>query len=137
MYERTIKYPDTAGNTIGQFTRCQQQVNESHAGSRCQERRLSLFHVSRSPANHVLAIDPPPANQPAKEACWQGFAAIEVWYDRLQSRPIGRQARLSPGLGGAVASGRAAVCRSFVRSYREHDGRRLRVPGKLRGGAGQ
>lgn len=36
-----------------------------------------------------------------------------------------------------LASGRAAVCRSFAHSYRGRDDCRARISGKLRGGAGQ
>lgn len=67
-----------------------------------------------------------------KDTLQQKFGTDESHKDQSTSATS-----LAPAHGGLLASGRAAVCRSFAQRYRGRDDNRVRISGKLRGGAGQ
>ena len=68
----------------------------------------------------------------SKDKLQQKFGTDESHKDQSTSATS-----LAPAHSGLLASGRAAVCRSFAHSYRGRDDNRVRISGKLRGGAGQ
>ena len=74
----------------------------------------------------------PPKRLATKDTLQQKFGTDESHKDQSTSA-----SSISPAHSGVLASGRAAVCRSFAHSYRGRDDCRARIAGKLRGGAGQ